>query len=94
VIFLAENLPAGVTASSLLERISFWLDGRDVSGMECINDLDGPILDHDFSDLADPPLVDSGEVVPNLEGTALLIGQFHLNVMLMCDYVLLVLEIL
>ncbi len=62
--------------------------------MECIYDLDGPILKHNFCDFADPSSIDGGEIVLNLEGTAILVRQFDLNVMLMCDYVLLVLEIL
>lgn len=63
-------------------------------GMESIYDLDDPILQHDFCHFVDPSLFYGGEVVGDLEGSTLLVGQFDFDVMLMGDYVVLVLEIL
>jgi hypothetical protein len=74
VVFLTEDLPTRVAACSLLQGISFRMQGRNMRGMESIDDLDSPILQHDLSHLADAPLLDGGEVVGDLEGPALLVG--------------------
>lgn len=45
-----------------------------MGSMKSIYDLDGPVLQHYFRHFADPSLFYGGEVVGDLEGTALLVS--------------------